>query len=305
MLQFTTLNLSAPIAEMSPILLTVDRLARTPISQVVLFALGCTLVRLALVGYLKNTPAHKVNGTYKFASFVNEMADALVYAGILVFLLVRPFAIQTFTIPSGSMIPTLLIGDTIVADKWTYRVSDPKRGDIIVFRPPVEGRDPRMPNADYIKRCVGIPGDIIEFRDGDLYRNGQKVEESFAARTKQVGSSVNDLEVVPRDQWDERTSIPDFKLVNQNGKFIPVLYTGNFANFTVYTAPAYQVTTDEEQQALLKSPPVAVPPGYYLMVGDNRNGSYDSRSWGLVPRDAIVGRSWVLWLPINRARVTR
>ncbi|MBX3095870.1 MAG: signal peptidase I [Fimbriimonadaceae bacterium] len=281
------------LAQASATTTFVDKLARTPLSVILIFAAVCTFVRFAVFPVIRNTPVHRRTGGFGFAKFLNEAGDALVYAAILVFFLVRPFAIQTFTIPTGSMIDTLNIGSNIVANKWVYRTTDPKAGEIVVFSPPVEGRIPPESETDYIKRCIGVPGDLIEIKDEKLYRNGVAVDEPYETRT-----SGMDMKVLPKEQW-ETTVIPDFKLIEHNGKVIPVQKYGTMINNGPMTAPAYQSQSRADAEAMWASPAVEIPAGYYLMMGDNRNGSYDGRSWGLVPRDSIVGKCEFVWWPFS------
>jgi len=145
-----------------------------------------TVIRLLIAPYLTSTPNHKRGGLYAACRILNESLDAIVYAGVFVFLIIRPFGIQMFQIPTGSMLETLQINDFIVANKAVYRYSDPKVGDIVVFRPPngaiqdTSYIDPDgQVNQDYIKRCVGVPGDLVEVKDGKLWRNGKAIEEPY------------------------------------------------------------------------------------------------------------------------------
>lgn len=309
----------------------IDRLARTPLSQILIFAVVCTGVRLLLFPYLKNTPIHKRGWGYRGARFFNELSDALVYASIVVFMLVRPFAIQTFVIPSPSMVETLRVSDFIVANKWVYRVSDPVRGDIIVFRPP-RWALVNQQETDYIKRLVGLPGEVVEIRDKVLYVNGQVVEEPYVDYTDPFIEPRHNI-VLPRERWDE-VPMPDFKMVEREGQLIPLQYTEDAINgvplhiladmsgfstaprYTVWEMMGYtpeQMQNDEgardrviaEAKRLRDLPAAAIPAGYHLFMGDNRNGSFDSRGWGLVPRDSLVGRSEFIWLPFGRIGATR
>lgn len=267
----------------SGLLQLVDNLARTQLSTVLMVVAACTVVRLALTPILRKTEPHKRTGGFKVVRFVNEVLDAIVYAGVFVFLVIRPFAVQTFYIPSGSMLDTLQLNDYIVANKFVYRMGPPKVDDIFVFRPPREALLPGQNIQDFIKRVAGVPGDVVEFRGGDLYRNGKKA----------------------REPWRKEPSIFDFKFVRFQGKLIPLLYNGENANDTPATAPAYQVPDPELQKRLVAMPAEPIPPGFVMAVGDNRNHSYDSRSWGLVPIDSVVGRSELIWLPVNRWGTTR
>lgn len=267
----------------------IDSLARTPLSKVVIFVAICTAIRLAVAPYLAKTAVHKRAGLYTFAKYVNEALDAVVYAGVFVFLLIRPFCIQAFKIPSGSMLDTLQIDDFIVANKAIYRYSEPVDGDIVVFRPPVIAatkdqldKDGEV-NVDFIKRLIGSPGDVIEIKDGTLYRNGKQVVEKYI-----------------KDKPDY-----DFKIVNDNGKYWPLSISGESVNADNHTADAYRLNDFKSMDKLRKLPPAAIPKGYYLFMGDNRLNSFDGRAWGLVPREDIIGRSEFIWLPFSRWRITR
>lgn len=295
-------------------MLWVDRVARAPISQVLIFSLIWTVVRIALHPYLMKVKPHQKTGFYGLAKILNELSDAIVYAAIVVFLLVRPFGIQTFYIPTGSMINTLLLNDYIVANKFVYRFWEPKPGDIVVFQPPaeaqggttIEGQESLgAGGVDYIKRLIGGPGDVVEVRDRVLYRNGKAVDEPYVVFTTTTMSGK--LEVAPKEEW-QNYSYPDFKLVNDNGKYIPVTMMGDDVNSPgMGTAPAFRVDFDDAARMVrLKNlPPAAIPPGQYLFMGDNRNGSFDGRFWGLAPREAIVGRSEFIFIPFSRWRATR
>ncbi len=289
-----------------------DQLARTPLSRVLLFVAICTVIRVALHPYLTKTLPHLRMGAYSSAKFWNEILDAIIYAGVVVFMVIRPFFVQTFLIPSESMVHTLEINDFIIANKGVYRYTEPKRGDIIVFRPPVEALDKGQTDVDFIKRLIGKPGDVVEVKGGAVFRNGKQLNEPY----------INNP---PMEN--------DWKLVHYEGpyapwkdKYIPVYIPGQegFANFQTPTSRAYaigwdptapgvddhsipysawksydQLTPEEvaRMKYLLDAKPAAIPDGYFLMMGDNRNSSYDSRGWGLVPRENIVGRSEVNWWP--------
>lgn len=286
---------------------TIDALARTPLSEILILVTVCTVLRLALAGPLKNTPVHLRSGFYPVLKFVNEAMDAIVYAAVFVFMIIRPFALQTFLIPSGSMVSTLLVNDMIVANKWVYRTSDPKPGDIVVFRPPAWGVYPEqlgadgVPKVDFIKRCIGGPGDLVEIRKGELFRNGQKVAEPYVKYTSTM-DQIRFTELPPerRDQIAQ----DDFKLVEQDGEVIPVHSFGPYTNSRDLVVSKY-VVDPIDGETLRAKPAVKIPEGYYLMMGDNRNNSSDGRYWGLVPRESIVGKSEAIWFPFSRWQVTR
>ncbi len=281
----------AQVAEPNAFADKLDSLARTPLSQVVIVVAFCTIIRLAVFPKLMKTPPHMRSGTYSGLRILNEFMDAIIYAGVFVFLLIRPFAVQTFRIPSGSMFDTLLLNDFIIANKAVFRYSDPQFGDIVVFKPPVYGKpmEDEDKDLDYIKRCRGVPGDVIEIRNGLFYRNGQEVREPFV----KFGEGMDRM-------------VYDFKLVQYKGEYWPLLWRpGSLPNLENRTVNKYWAMDDQTAHLLASLPPASIPPKHYLMMGDNREGSSDGRSWGLVERESIVGKSMVIWWPPSRWQVTR
>lgn len=300
---------------------TFDKLARTPLSQILIFAAIVTGLRLIIYPIIRNSLPHRRTGSFAFIRFSNELLDAFAYAAIVVFFLIRPYGIQTFTIPTGSMLETLQINDLLIANKAIFRYTNPKRGDIVVFKPPEYALDSHQKDVDYIKRVVGVPGDLIEVKGGQLHRNGEAISEPFLA-----------------DQFINS----DWKLVQYqgshapwSGRFIPVTYADmgfeaianyhtptsrEFAIGAVTTNPEYQLFSiprewkmrqdlsakeNRMMQELLEAKPAPIPPGHLLMMGDNRNNSFDGRGWGLIPYESVVGRSEVIIVPFSRWRVTR
>jgi signal peptidase I len=196
-------------------------------------------------------------------------------------MVVRTFAFEPFNIPSGSMKPTLLVGDYLFVSKYAYGYSRysfpwelvpfsgrfledaPDRGDIVVFR------YPRDKTQDYIKRVIGLPGDRVQMRKGVLYLNDQPVQ-----RTR-----VDDF--VP-EQFDYVCPDGRKKRVAQYEETLPngVSYmTLNCLDGTIY---------DDTR-------PFSVPAGHYFMMGDNRDNSTDSREWGFVASENLVGRAEILF----------
>jgi signal peptidase I len=182
---------------------------------------------------------------------------------ILLVLTLRSFLAEPFRIPSGSMIPTLLVGDFILVNKFAYglrdpvfhtkflKLGEPRRGDVCVFRWPVD------PSKDFIKRIVGIPGDRIEYRDKQLFVNGEAsplqpdgvypMPPGVVYRLRESLGGVDHAILVNPDRPPE-----DFEFV--------------------------------------------VPPGQYFAMGDNRDGSDDSRRWGTVPERTLVGKAILIWM---------
>jgi signal peptidase I len=191
---------------------------------------------------------------------------------ILLVLLLRSFLAEPFRIPSGSMIPTLLVGDFILVNKFAYGLRDPvfhhkllqigapQRGDVVVFRYPVD------PSKDFIKRVIGLPGDRIAYRNKQLW--------------------VND-EAMPLDAAGVYTS---------NGTAPGVVYR-------------FEEALGEVQHHVIVNPSrpaedfeFQVPEGQYFMMGDNRDGSDDSRRWGTVPEGHLVGRAFLVWMSWDGSR---
>ena len=193
-----------------------------------------------------------------------EYAKSFFPVLFIVFFL-RSFLVEPFQIPSGSMIPTLQIGDFILVNKFAYGlrvpvlnktfipVGKPKRGDVMVFFPP------HNPKTYYIKRVIGLPGDEISYVSHQLMINGEVVSEKFQA-------------TLPVDE-------PKFRVVTE---------TIDGKEFTTYK---YLVPGYLSRRGAWK-----VPEGHYFMMGDNRDNSADSRDWGFVSEDAIVGKAFAVWM---------
>ena len=261
-----------------------------------------------------NTKRHLRGGGYKAGRFVNEIFDSIIYAAIFIFLIIRPFAFQTFVIPSGSMWSTLWVNDYIGLNKAVYRYSEPKVGDVIVFRPPAYAVLPDQLDAegnvkiDFIKRCVGTGGDLVEVKDGILYRNGQKIDENWT-HLSSTEDQVTFTELSP----ERKAQYPkaSWKLVKDKGEYIPLNYTDVDANAAspsrgfdqappYFVMPKFYQVDPKEMNRLKSLPAEKLPAGHFLMFGDNRNNSADGRSWGIIDRNAVVGRAEFIWFPLPR-----
>lgn len=193
---------------------------------------------------------------------------------------VRSFLFEPFRIPSGSMLPTLYIGDFILVNKYSYglrcpvgdcklvAIGEPQRGDVVVFK------WPKDPSNDFIKRVVGVPGDQIRYVDKQLTVNGEVMpvepvglyaEGGIIERRREVLSGVTHDILVKPDQIASHYGCP----------------------FVDGSADAFAFT---------------VPEGQYFMMGDNRDGSNDSRCWGTVPEANLKGRAVLIWMSIDFAR---
>ncbi len=201
---------------------------------------------------------------------------------IAVFVL-RSFLFEPFKIPSGSMIPTLLVGDLILVNKYTYglrlpvlntKLTDgtpPKRGDVMVFRYPPK------PSLDYIKRVVGLPGDEVSYLNKQLAINGQPVKKTAVADFFEEDS----MEYFKR--YEEDLLGHKYRVLNDDRRpaFIP-----GAENF-----PGKQNCRYSVEGVVCK-----IPEGHFFMMGDNRDNSLDSRYWGFVPERNIVGRAFFIWM---------
>ena len=286
----------------------VDHIARTPLSQILIFALALTIYRVFTYPIIKSVPVQSRTGLWKLISSVGELCDALIYAAIFIFMVIRPYFFQTFQIPTGSMVPTNMVGDFIGLNKAIYRYTDPKRGDIVVFRPPAEACYPDQidldgtVNVDFVKRLIGLPGDKIEIRKGQVFVNDKPLFEPYKQYTKATDPDQKTFRILEGQEREDEPKY-DWKLVNYKGNLIPLNYSDFDANMVgrgYNVADKYVIFDESEWPKARALPAEKIPAGYYLFMGDNRNGSYDGRGWGLVPRSAIVGRAEFVWLPINR-----
>jgi len=249
----------------------IETLARLPIVTVVLAMAVCTVIRLAIAP-MQNRPAR----------FVNNLLDAVIYAGILVYLIIRPYVAQPFYIPSESMVPTLKVGDVVMVGKYNYRFSEPKRFDIVVFRAPdwALHRWQTPGKTDFVKRLIGLPGDIIEVRAGEgLYLNGKLLNEPYLKETPKYSMKVINGWVYTL----EYKTFGEIQITKGGENTISLI-----------------VTSDEERRMVLSTPSQPIPKGKYLVLGDNRNNSSDGHHWGLLDAKRVVGKALFVFWPLNR-----
>ena len=210
---------------------------------------------------------------------------------ILIVFLVRSFLVEPFKIPSGSMIPTLLIGDFILVNKFTYGIrlpvinkkivalNEPQRGDVMVFRYPEDT------SIDYIKRIVGIPGDRVEYKNKRLTINGAPIPTEDAGNYLDVEAdlSYQNLKLQMENLGDrvhKTIQNPD----------VPPVHLGS-----VHSFPHHENCTITQDGLTC-----TVPAGHYFMMGDNRDNSKDSRYWGFVPDENIVGKAFMIWWHLGK-----
>jgi len=208
---------------------------------------------------------------------------------ILAVFLLRSFLFEPFKIPSGSMIPTLLVGDLILVNKFHYGLrlpvlntkltegTPPQRGDVMVFRYPPK------PSLDYIKRVVGVPGDEVAYLNKRLTINGQVMP------TATVPEFFDDDVMRYFKQYEESFGDRRHRVLNDDDR------------------PAFVPGTDEfpfkdQCRYTVEGVVCKVPPGHYFMMGDNRDNSLDSRYWGFVPDKNIVGRAFFVWMNFSNLK---
>lgn len=197
--------------------------------------------------------------------------------------LLRSFLFEPFKIPSGSMIPTLRVGDLILVNKFTYGIrlpvintritagKPPERGDVLVFRYPPN------PNQDYIKRVVGLPGDEVAYLNKRLSINGQ------AIATQAVPDFFEEDAMRYFPQFEEALGAQPHRLLN-------------YADAPAFVQGASDFAYRDNCRYSVEGVSCKVPPGHYFMMGDNRDNSLDSRYWGFMPEQNIVGKAFFVWM---------
>ena len=234
--------------------------------------------------------AADVNALEAQRSKINEQPwwldwTAGLFPVLIVVFLLRSFVFEPFKIPSGSMIPTLLIGDLIVVNKYTYGLKLPiantrltqgkavQRGDVVVFRYPPN------PNVDFIKRVIGLPGDKISYLNKQLTLNGkpvplQKMDDFF---DKDLSAYF--------EQYTESLAGHDHRIIVDPKR---ASFIGDTPDFPLAQKPLCQYSVEGVS--------CEVPQGHYFVMGDNRDNSADSRYWGFVPDQNIVGKAVLVWM---------
>jgi signal peptidase I len=187
---------------------------------------------------------------------------------ILAVLVLRSFVVEPFRIPSGSMMPTLLVGDFILVNKFAYGVrlpvinakildtGAPERGDVTVFR------YPKNPSVDYIKRVIGLPGDKVSYYNKQLFINGEPAKQEAQGTFIGTGSGV--------------------------------AMSGTKKRLERLLGVDHQILIDENRGTMEGE--FTVPAGQYFVMGDNRDNSNDSRYWGFVPEENLVGKAFMIWM---------
>jgi signal peptidase I len=253
-------------------------LANLSIATVVGIACVLTVLRIVFLNPAKLFAVGRPVDVGATSRGFAEILESLIIAGVLVFLVIRPFFLQAFFIPSQSMEPTLLghdagpgpggetyndtVHDHIFVNKLVYRYSKPQPGDVIVFRAPahadIEHRDNPQAQIEniLIKRLIAVPGDKIAVREDGVYRNGKKLNEPVF----KSGDAQSATYFIKEKMSLSRTAMADY-------------------------------AQNEE---------LTLEPNQYFVMGDNRNNSNDSRFWGPLDGDRIIGKAMFIFLPLNR-----
>ncbi|MDB5872722.1 MAG: family signal peptidase [Ramlibacter sp.] len=210
---------------------------------------------------------------------------------ILAVFVLRSFLFEPFKIPSGSMIPTLLVGDLILVNKFAYGVrlpvlntkltegTPPQRGDVMVFRYPPK------PSLDYIKRVVGVPGDEVAYLNKQLTINGQPVSKAA------IPDFFDEDMMRYFKQYEEVLGTHRHRLLNDDSR------RAGLSEAEIMEFPNQQNCRYSVEGVVCK-----VPEGHYFMMGDNRDNSQDSRYWGFVPDRNIVGKAFLVWMNFSNIR---
>jgi signal peptidase I len=220
--------------------------------------------------FLKFSKSEKYSHKPKIVQWSIELFPVLLL--VLVF---RGFIFEPFRVPSNSMMPTLLTGDFILVNKFDYglrlpitntklvKFSNPDRGDVIVFRYPNYEKNAGYSGVDFIKRIVALPGDVISYKKDQLIVNGESVD------IKKIG---------PYTGVDSGKSMNNYRLVRE-----------------VFDSTSHDIILNPKGHSkdLVE---ITIPEGHYFVMGDNRSHSSDSRFWGFVPEDYIIGRAIGIWL---------
>ncbi|MCS7224204.1 MAG: signal peptidase I [Armatimonadetes bacterium] len=200
-----------------------------------------------------------------------EASDSLAVALALVFFLIRPFVVHAFLIPSSSMEPTLLVQDRLLVNKFLYLIRPPRRQEVAVFRAPdlALQKSGHPDQKEYIKRIIGLPGDLVRLDERGTWVNGQLLEEPYV---KDTASSTPFLRTFPDDYLHDVPWIDTYRHLIEN-------HYGRLW--------------------------VRVPEGHYFVLGDNRYNSLDSREWGFVPASSLSGKALVRFWPLRRINLIR
>lgn len=244
--------------------------------------------------------------------------SASIFPVLLLVFVVRSFIYEPFQIPSGSMMPTLLIGDFILVKKYAYGIKDPitqtmliktghpKRGDIAVFKYPIN------PKLDYIKRVIGLPGDRITYNPVNKHITIWPSCNSSQFCPKILSVTYNDVQISDFVQLFNRSNVNEAR-----NSFSQIPLRDNLQQNSIRLYVGKETLGDVTHSILnipgMRDPVIAyyhqpgqllaewvVPAGHYFMMGDNRDNSADSRYWGFVPEKDLVGKATAIWMSLEK-----
>ena len=247
----------------------------------------------------------KVKYLKKTLYYIETIGTALILVVVI-----QRFYIGNFKIPTGSMIPTIEVGDRVFADMVSYKFTNPKRNNIIVFKEPIQDK------VLYTKRAMGLPGEKIKIEDDILYINGEKTDfrrysnlgiGDMEWRIPQKGDK---LEIIPAGNYNEAYKSASFdiaevqkELKNNSSLIFELMPNLKFVVNGEETGPILDFIHDKDVVAKLmdgKTVELILDDDYYLALGDNTDNSFDSRYWGFVKKSRIRGRALVRFWPLNR-----
>ena len=238
-----------------------------------------------IIWFIDSAMLRKKRGEQKAEPILVELAKSF-FPVILVVFVLRSFLIEPFKIPSGSMLPSLLVGDFILVNKYTFgvripvlnkkiiEVNQPRRGEVMVFRYPED------PSKDFIKRIVGLPGDTVAYQNKRLTLNGVAVPVESAGSVTEIDDRMNFQRF---DAYREKLGDSTHVIIVSPDR--PVIAGG------VRQFPNKKNCEYNDEGVTCK-----IPEGHYFMMGDNRDNSDDSRYWGFVPEENIVGKAFLVWM---------
>lgn len=277
-----------------------DQLANISPVVVIAVVMALTLVRVA-VAKIKDP----------WARTLSEICDTVNFVLILAFLLIRPFVAQAFYIPSESMENTLLVHDRLIVDKFSYRLHEPQRHDVVVFEAPPNATQEHQEGIDFIKRLIGEPGDTIQVKAAKL-----TIGQETITRVSDVeGQDPHDYlrQELGLGQDDSIKFFPDHILIDGKEEMKPeelAVKLGQAGAKVTITPGQTLVNGQVQDEPYTREDPgynypagggsMTVPQGAFFMMGDNRNRSADSHVWGILVRRRVVGRATVVFWPLNR-----